>query len=235
MPANDGSWTERSDVATGMGVMNPMLNRKRWKSMKMLAGHMRPRIKSYIDKSIAHVYEAKYYDIPQSTGTPTVANIPSASSNLVDLFAPAQGKTSITRVGDSCRLRYETCLYRVVSAVAAATGARYSIRVIMLQWDSPTTPTHTDILQSVAWNSPINVENQPLINVIYDRIHSMIVGSTSGEQISYFDNWSFAGDGRVNFTAAATSGNQKVWLLTLVDNSTTVPTIDIYHRLEYYD
>jgi hypothetical protein len=238
---------DQSDVAEGPGLMRIRRNQRPYQSLRDLAAHMRPSVKRYIDASLRRKREWKYYDAPATitadgSSPPnglnsllTAANITNADGAMVDLFAPTQGYATNQRLGDVVKLKAQSFMYRIVQNSSASAGDRQCVRVIMVQWLSNTVPNFSDVVESVAWNAPYNVDKQHQYMVIYDRMHSLVKGASSEQQVGFFENNKFAGDGRVRFDAAATTGSNKFYLYYYTDVAANLPAIDPYSRIEYYD
>jgi hypothetical protein len=150
---------------------------------------------------------------------------PLTTGTVTDVFPPAQSLALNGRTGDVVYLKDIYLLY-VCSAANADTFS--TMRVILFQWkvnSALAVPNAGNILQSAATSGIVsfldwNFADQ--FTILYDRIHSF-AGLATAPTSSTNQNSSIKVQKnfqkRVNFTLGATSGSEKIYLLTISDSA----------------
>jgi hypothetical protein len=158
------------------------------------------------------------------------------SGVVTDLFAPAQGLATTQRVGDEARQR---AIRLALNCYAQGTST--SLRVIVFAYNADSTlavPTPNSILTTVATSaamvSPYNDQaaEQGTLNVLCDKVLLCAAGGPSTAYMLFESTFLMP----VTFSAAATSGVGKLYLLVVSDSilTTNSPLYQWYSRV-YFD
>lgn len=158
----------------------------------------------------------------------------SATATIASLTDIPQGDTDNARDGDALKLKSLMCVFNV----NANTGAvRNIIRIIIFQWkpNDSTAPTAGQLLLtgasgSVDTTSQYSHDNRQLFNILSDW-YFPVGGSTTVPdtvQVRTFKRKIFGRKMRKNvqFSAAGTTGTNKLYILYIADTVANNPVIN---------
>jgi len=170
----------------------------------------------------------------------TLALSPTTSGQVVNLFGPAQGSTTSSRVGDTLfydKMWLNYSVSQLNSDLISAT------RVIIFQWHPNSAllaPNVADIMQLAADNVysfyDWQYSNQSII--LYDRVHvqagSATEAASSGNQ-GYFGEIDLSkARKRVEFDNGTVNGSNLIYLLITSDsNITPFPNVALKSRISF--
>jgi hypothetical protein len=235
----------RSDQAAGPGLLRPAARWAPYQSRGELGRRLRPRERAYIDKTIAATAQRKYVDVPVSItadgSTPpnglnsALAAVTDSSMTAICLTDIPQGAGITGRNGTVVTLDCWEFRYRVISNAGLSRGVGTDkVRVIAFQWFGLDVPTTAKLLKSADWDSTYKTADASLFRVIYDKTHTLVSRTSSGQQVAYVENDRWAEDGLVRFLGSASSVQNGLWLV-YIGSQVVQPSIDYYSRVEYTD
>lgn len=152
-----------------------------------------------------------------------------AMTNLVQI---GSGDQSNQRTGNSVLLRNHLFRLRVTkNASASTTIFRYMI-VQDTQQISDTSPTVGDVLDTVDVDSPLNLANSGRFKILVNKTIMLHANSPMYHKESYKSMYL-----HIKFNGTAPTDIQKngLYLLTISDQPTNTPVIDLWSRLGYRD
>jgi hypothetical protein len=181
-------------------------------------------------------------DLKTAGASASFAAVTSAGT-LVDCFAPAQGASSVQRIGDQCTLKG----VEVGLQCAGTQSTRAAGRAILFQWNNDSTndpPTTATVIQNgtpalvVIAPYTVTAINQMDMTVIADwcfDIAPLVNSGNSGPAITQIWHKKFEFESQVGFNSAATSGVGKVYLLLLSDQAASGPNMAYYVQCNFVD
>lgn len=180
--------------------------------------------------------EKKFYAVSSAT-----ANNVTNAWLINDLFAPAQGITDLTRIGDKCRPVHLSFKYYIETG----TTDRAVVRLLIVKWMTNTllsgAPTATDILYSVGsvngqFQGPLNQDTKKDFKILADR---RILMSTDTGSAHHFQMGSISKKlhGNVEFDTAATTGYGKIYSMAYsnMGAGAGAPTMTSFSMIHFID
>lgn len=172
--------------------------------------------------------EVHYHDVT-ATGT-TIDNV----GNVILLSGMAQGDTSITREGSS--ILAKDLSYRLHLGLHS-DAVLNQIRLIFFvdKQQNGATPLVGEILQTVSYLSPLDLDNGKRFVVLKDQLVTMDSSSRKNMVQKGFLKLPFhlKYDGATG--GIADMKENAIFLLVLSDAGSNYPTIDYYTRFKWYD
>lgn len=197
------------------------------KSKPSLSRGQVKQMNSIASKAISRRAEKKYY--LHSNGSSSISD----TGYIWPLSDVPQGDTDQTRNGDSLYLR----TVRILGDVRAGDTTN-ACRVIVFQWLDDSTPTVASVLQTTsgvtAVFSPYLHDQRKKFRIMYDK---MFVVAANGNDAKVFDTKYLRPPiKKVAFTAATTTGSNKIFLLLISDSTAvTHPALTHYSKVTYDD
>lgn len=171
------------------------LKYKPYKNRKFIKKGKSKVMKKFIDKEIKRI-ERRDVEVKEyvSNSGAAFADLNYQTNNIFALSGgPAQGTTSVTRLGDKIELKelhlrvyFQMPNYDGVHA----TDTKTAIRMIVFQWYENTTfrfPTVADIVKvssaggnAQQFTAPYNHVQQSLYQILYDKTHRLLLNSNGG-------------------------------------------------------
>lgn len=157
----------------------------------------------------------------------------SSTGTVVHLSSIAQGDTSSGRTGNSILSR--NLLLRI--AIANNVSAVNTFHRVMLVWDTQqigdTSPTISDILESVSYLSPLATATVGRFKILYTKTFSTNTVNNTNKIIDKYFN--FNKHIRYNGTAGADIQKNGLYLVMLSDQAINTPTYFYQYKLGYHD
>jgi len=200
----------------------------------MSSKKQKQNIRKIVRKEIKSSAEEKFIDVNLATLTIN------ATAVLTDLFLPLEGPGRENRIGDVCSYKSIEFAYSLqpISAVNAQM-----VRVMLIQWkpDSASNAIGIDqILTDTAVNKILSHHQHALrtqYNVLYDVVHTLGVVTPEAESRRVYRRVvRIPPTKKVYFNRSATTGKNKVYLLTVSDITPAAPgNIDVNCRIKFVD
>lgn len=171
--------------------------------------------------------ERKYFDTFQPTATGTAI-----TGTMIQLDGVSSGTSESNRIGD--QITVQSLLLRLaVQTGSAGTGF---LRVILFRWKPGSgilPPTASNLLQTVNYLSPINVDYGEQIKVIMDKTYALATGSSQLQIDKFWRRKRYV----VNYNNATPTApnSNSTYLFFISDISTGSPTYQFYSRLRFTD
>lgn len=205
-----------------------------------------PVTKRQVKRLIKYDQETKYFG-----GILNGVNI-SSTGTVADFLNIPQNDTDSGRNGDRIRLEKRLEIYIAVNTVPANTNPGNRVRVILFQWKEQTTPTLANILLTgvsggIDVSSMYSHDYRMLYRIILDKTFTLIgTGSTATSNIltdkaqaTYVNRNYYKGmkniATQVQYQAAGTTGNNKLWVIYLSDQTSNYPVLYMGVKSFYTD
>ncbi len=198
---------------------------------KMVLGDAAKALKmaSYL-KSIVNV-EFKNHDT-------NVQEVISTTASITQLTNIAQGDTTVTRDGSSCKI-VSLMLNYFITMHASAIESIMRVIVVHDRQTNQAIYAAADLLHDTsindALNSPKNLDNDRRFSILYDRCHSLSSAGTTIKNFKFYRKLAL----RIrydNAAAAITSLTQNSLSIFLISNeATNTPSINFFLRLRFVD
>lgn len=156
----------------------------------------------------------------------------SSSGAMTNLVQIGSGDQSNQRTGNSVLIRNHLFRLRVTkNASAATTIFRYMI-IQDTQQISDSSPSVGDVLDTVDVDSPLNLANSGRFKVLVNKTLMLHANSPMYHKETYKSMYL-----HIKFNGTAPTDIQKngLYLLTISDQPTNTPLIDLWSRLGYRD
>lgn len=230
----------------------PRTYRKK-RAFKRKARKVAKSTKQYVKKAMDRGKEDKYIDVNQ-----VIAESTAATDNVgsVVLLSPcSQGLTGGNRIGEVIMAKHLNFTLDVESYYNDASGLQITdtkLRVIVFQdrmIRSSTLPSVSDVLETVAYNSPINrvASNTKRFRILMDKLFDLdpkynnptatqavtIYSPQTSQLIRKFCKL----NNKIIYSGATTSTQKNnVYVLYLSDRSTAhAPAVNMYSRITFED
>jgi hypothetical protein len=172
--------------------------------------------------------ERKYFDVsiqtPQATTT---------GGTMFSLDSIPQGAGDSQRIGD--QITVQSLLLRL--SIQTGSGGLGYVRVVMFRWKPGSgilPPTVSNLLQTINFLSPINVEYGEQIKVIMDKTYALATGSSQLQIDKFWRRKRYVANFSGSTTGTATNSNG-TFLFFITDTATGSPTFSFYSRLRFTD
>lgn len=183
-----------------------------------------------VKRVLTKAAEKKFHDVSQA-GSVSVTSTPV----LVDLSSISAGDTDQTRDGDQLTIRSIHLKYQLV-----AGDSTNIVRIILFQWFMDTAvagggPTAANILQSTTNSmSSYTHDTRFQYKILDDKIVSLDTSSRDSYTLNRRIIKGFKK--KIQFSAAGTSGTNKIYLLYMSDSAAAPdPGLIYYSRLTFSD
>lgn len=203
-------------------------------------------VKKYVKKVLDAKVEDKFLDLVQNVAAATAAT--DTTGSVVLLSGMSQGTSYSTRLGESVNTKLLEVRYDTQHGGGGAGLLPTYFRVIVfrdMQIRSSTLPSVTDVLETAAYNSPLNhiAINASRFRILHDRLHQLdpiLSGANSANSCQQVIR-KIKLYGKIIYTNSST-GTQKgnVYVLyissgTVAGTPTNSPPINMYSRLIFED
>lgn len=204
------------------------------------------RQKQQVKRLIGGRQELKYF------GTVINGQNMVSTGTIASITDIPQNDTDSGRDGDRVKLVKKMELYIAINSIPANTNPGNRCRVIIFQWKEQTTPTMAKILLTgvsggIDVSSRYSHDNRMLYRIILDRTFTLIgTGSTATSNIltskaqatyqshNYWRRMKNIAT-QVQFEAAGTTGNNKLWVAYLSDQASNYPVLYMGTKLFFTD
>lgn len=211
--------------------------KKRFRKRKVKA--KKQNVARVVKKEIMKMAENKYHDYSNIVNMTATISI----NDTTVISQSAGASTDLTRIGDNIQISRLQFRYNIVAA-STATSA-HTLRVLLIQWLSPTVPVAADILTNTGAGSATvslynmdNFRKHGLLKVLYDRTHC-ISQSSGGPAVAIHQNkWLHRFRHNLNYSTGGTTPNNGCIYLVFVSDtatSTEYPVMEYYQRIQFID
>lgn len=189
----------------------------------------KPVTRSTVSRMISYRQEKKYK-------LSTFNNTSDTTAVITDLNSISQGDGDSNRDGDTLYLTK----FHIKGAVENADTTNV-LRVLVFRWYEDATPTAANVIEAYAGDGldvfrPMRKDTSQQYHVLFDR---NIATSTQGPGVTTFQKTVYGkalGRKVVKYKGATTSGNGKIYSLTVSDSSAaTHPTLKFAALTNYTD
>lgn len=175
--------------------------------------------------------EKKYYDIAQTSVTPSAPNLSPTYVSMVAAIAAGDGPTN--RDGSQIRVKsFNVQMQYIINSSATTTTIRWLI-VKDRRVQIGSTPAWTDIYDSNdITNTFINIEDQwKRFQIIRSGLVTLNINQNPSASTDVFIPCSLP----VRYDTSNAVIDNNVWLILASNESTNTPTINYRYRVRFYD
>lgn len=199
------------------------------RKVKPLSFSQKKDVRKIAKRVVSSVQEFKNY-YQYDTGT----NV-STTGAIIDLCAVSQGDGDTNRDGDVLYKKSMELQYTI-----AAADATNICRVIIFQYKPDSTPTAANILldaTNVPWLSAYNLDHKQMFQVMYDKVHHLVLGADSELQSGRIRLYGKKlGTKKIQYDSAGTGGSNKLWMLRISDSgAVNHPAMAYYETFRFTD
>lgn len=210
-------------------VIKGKIGGRRRKRKPALTRQEKAEVATIVNRKLTKRLEKKYH-LQAGAGVNYDYN-----GNIVSLSSVAQGDTDTTRDGDSLYIRS----IRLMGDITVADSTNL-YRVIVFQWLDDTTPVASDVLSSTylgtanACNASYHHDQRKKFRIMFDKRY--VLDSTDNTRLLIDTKQLRPFVRKIQYTAATTTGTNKIWGLFVSDSSAVShPSLNYVSKMNFND